>query len=238
MVNTIQKPKFEEVVAFINLPDVGLKFNPQKFGPSNFAGLRQAEYGPGSRMSTMPELVPFVYASLENQKCKTAKKVVQTLKQYWLTGNISILYVPEGMFTQDDPELRNGRISMDQKTLEKRLGSHEERGVVFSKDKHIRFIPYGFKRESQSALELARNPGVIALTGSEENAEMFAKTSGHYRSNPFLWALSDVDSPQIRVAGLGLDEFGGGLGVFAGGSEDDWDRYSFGVFEDTKATSP
>ena len=233
MKKTIKKPTFKEVVAVttMELPDANLIFNSQRIGPMNFNGLRQADYGKGFRMPTMSELVPLVYASLENQDYKTAKEVISTLRNHWLTGDTGILYTQKGMYVQDKPKMENGRVSMNEKTLEERLGSHEERGVVFSDDKNIRFTPYNYKRESQNALELSKNTGVIALTGSEENAEKIARASGHYKIKPYFWTLFNVDSPQTRVAGLCSGYFDDGLYVDAYGSEDYGDRFSFGVLE-------
>ena len=236
MEKTIRKPSFREVVAVttMNLDDYGLQFNAQRVGPMNFAGLRQANYGEGFRMPTMPELIPLVYASLENRDYATAKNVIGTLKQYLLTGNTSEHYFSEGMFVQDNPEMEDGRIATpDLKALEARLGSHEERGVIFSDDRKVRFTPYGFKREVQSALDLATNSGVIAFAGGEEKAEMLAKASEHYRQNPYFWTLTDVKQPQTRVAGLGSDGFDGSLDVGAGSSVGNG-RYSFGVSEAKK----
>lgn len=242
MTSTIAKPSFREVVAVttMNLDDLGLTFNAQRVGPTNFAGLRNADYGSGFRMPTMPELIPLVYASLENKDQQTAKGVIKTLKQNWLTGNTGILYTKKGMFVQDNPILEDGRIQMDQKYLEAKiiLGSNEERGVFFSDDKSMRFVPYGFKTQSQTALELATNPGVIALAGSPENAERLAKASEHYRVNPYFYALSDSETPQTRVAELNSNYFGCGLYVNASDSGDYDDRCSFGVSEDTKGVAP
>jgi len=196
----------------------------------NFNGLRNADYGQGFRMPTMPELVQLVYASLENQDYKTAKEVVSTLRNYWLAGDTGILYTKNGMYVQDKPKIENGRVSMNEKSLERKLGKHEEKGVVFSNDKSIRFTPYNYKRGLQSALELSQNPGVIALTGSEENAEKIAKISESYRVNPYFWALSNINSPQTRVADLVSVGFVG-LEVGAYYSEDGNSKYSFGVKE-------
>lgn len=232
MTETITKPSFKEVMAVtaINLNDVGLKFNTQRVGPMNFAGLRRADYGQGFRMPTMPELVQLVHASLENQDYKTTKEVVSALRNYWLTGDTGILYTQKGMYVQDKPKMENGRLSMNEKTLEKKLGKHKEKGAIFSKDKTIRFAPYGFKTQSQTPLELSANPGVVAFVGSEENAEKLAKASEHYRRNPYFWALFNVDSPQTRVANLVSNYSDVRLGVDAGYSEDE-DGVSFGIKE-------
>ena len=244
---SITKPNFREVGGIINLDDVGLTFNAQGVGPLNFPRLRKADYGKGFRMPRMPELVSLVHASLENQKYDSAKKVIQTLRNHWLTGNTGILYTKKGMFVQDNPKIKDRSISMDQKTLDKKLGSHEEKGVVFSDDRKVRFVPYGFKIGKQTPPELSKNTGIIALVGGGENAEKLAKASEHYRLNPYFWVLSNIESPQtsivaqvtltrkqgtrkvVSVAVLDSSYFGDGLGVGAGGSEDGGDEFSFGV---------
>ncbi len=239
MEKTIKKPIFKETVAVTTMElDDGLVFNAQEVGPMNFASLRNADYGKDFRMPTMPEIVPLVYASLENKNYyDTAKNVIKTLRNNLITCNTGILYVPNGMYVQDKPERKDGRIFMDQKVLEKKLGSREENGVVFSDDGSVRLVSYDFKRGSQSALDLARNLGIIALTGSEENAEKLAKASEHYKLKPYFWALENVDSPQIRVADLGSGSFGGRLGVGADVSEGYGGGYSFGIFESARKSS-
>ncbi|MFH1503740.1 MAG: hypothetical protein ABIE36_03725 [Candidatus Diapherotrites archaeon] len=234
MKNTIKKPTFKEIVAVtaMGIPDVGLTFNAQKVGPMKFNGLINADYGKGFRMPTMPELVPLVYTSLENQEYETAKNVIKTLKNHWLIGNTAIHYFPEGMFVQDNPEMKNEKIIIpDYKTLENKLGKYEEKGVVFSDDKSIRFTPYNFKGESQSSFELSKNTGIIALVSGEENSEKLAMASGHYKINPYFGALSNVNLPQTGVAVLFSDGFDFGLVVGAGSSESDCLRCSFGVCE-------
>jgi hypothetical protein len=232
----IQKPRFEEVVGIttMNLPDENLKFNSQKIGPMNFNDLRNADYGEGFRMPTIGEAIPLIYTSLENKDYTTAKKVIKTLKQNWITGNTGILYTPEGMFVQDNPSIKNGKIVMNANQLEKKLGSFEEKGVVFSDDKSIRFTNYDFQIEFQSSLQLAKNKGVIAYAGGEEKAEQLAEASEYFKIKPYFFALKNVNSPQTRVADLGSDYFGSGLGVDANDSEGFGGRFSFGVSEMNK----
>ena len=236
MNNKIQKPSFEEVVGVttMNLPDENLKFSSQKIGPMNFNDLRNADYGEGFRMPTIGEAIPLIYTSLENKDYTTAKKVIKTLKQNWITGNTGILYTPEGMFVQDNPSIKNGKIVMNANQLEKKLGSFEEKGVVFSDDKSIRFTNYDFQIEFQSSLQLAKNKGVIAYAGGEEKAEQLAEASEYFKIKPYFFALKNVNSPQTRVADLGSDYFGSGLGVDANDSEGFGGRFSFGVSEMNK----
>lgn len=226
------KPKFEELT-LITLPGTEFVFGAQRFGPTTFKGLRENDYGEGFRMPTIPELVNLVYASLENKKeYKTAKNVVKTQKHHWITGNTAVHYFPKGMFVQDNPELKGGRIFMNQKTLQSKLGSREEKRVVFSDDGSIRFAPYGFKRGFQTPLELSINTGIIALFGGEKNAEEFAKASEHYKAKPSFLAVENVDSPITRVANLGsYTIFGNRLDVDANSDEGSSNKYSFGIFE-------
>ncbi len=120
---------------------------------------------------------------------------------------------------------------MDQEVLESKLGSHEERGVVFSDDKSVRFTPYNFKRDTQTPLELSTNTGIIALVSGEENAEKLAKASECYRNKPNFWISENVDSPVTKVANLSSDFFvGRWFTVNANyNSEGPGNGYSFGV---------
>jgi len=213
----------------MNLDYVGPIANSQRVGPMNFIGLRDTDYGNGLRMPTISELLRLVHASFEDEECETARQVIETLKNYWLMGNTGVLYTRDGMFVQDNP-IAQGGIFMEQKTLMGKLGSHEEKGVVFSDDGLVRFTPCEFKVRILNHSELAKNSGVIALTGSLENAEKLAQVSAHhYKSNPFFWALGKVDSPEIRIAGLDSRKFGRSLCVVANYFGNRGSRYSFGV---------
>lgn len=230
----IQKPIFNERVGtptIIALPEFNLQFNDQRVGPTDFAGLRQADYGQNFRMPTMPELVRLIYASLENRRdYSSARNVVQKLREYWLTGNTGILFTQKGMYVKDNPEMKEGRIVMNEKKLEGKLGKTEVKGVTFSNDLSVRFTPYGFKRESQTASKLAKNSGVIAIAGGEEEAEIIAKSSEHYETNPYFRAFNE-DSPQTKVAVLSSFIFADRLDVYAADEELDGGGCSFGVRE-------
>lgn len=233
------KPSFREVVSAttMDLDDVGLSFNAERVGPLDFYGLRDSYYGPGFRMSTMPEIVQLVYSSLENQVYKTAKTVKKILNKNWLTGDTGILCTKEGMYVQDHPLVQGREVVMMEKVLEKMLGSHEEKGVIFSDDKSIRFTPHGFKTGLQTSLELSRNSGVIALVNGEENAEKIAKVSEKFKANPYFWALDSADSEPVAVASLNSSYFcfRDRISINAEGDGKLYDkRYSFGVLEDAE----
>jgi len=231
VMKNIAKPKFKETIANTIELDNGLIFNALKIGPMNFKRLRNANYGKGFRMPTMSELTSLIYSSLKNKNYDTAKDVIKTA-EHCLTGNTGVLYVSKGMFVQDNPKLKQGKILMNSRTLERKLGKNEEKGVIFSDDKTIRFVPYGFEIDSQNALALAKNPGIIALTGSEENAEKFAETSRHYKGGLYLWIKNKIKTPETKVVGMTSCGFKEWLSIGAY-SEKINRMFSFGILKDT-----
>lgn len=198
MKTKIKKPSFKETVAITTMDLDNAKFNAQRIGPMDFLDLRKADYGKNFRMPTIGELIPLVYDSLENKNYETAKNVIQTLEAEHLIGNTGILYTKKGMFVQDNPNIRSGKISMSQKALEKKLGSHEEKGVVFSDDKSIRFTPYGFKEGEQTSSQLSVNPGIIAIVNGQENAEMLGSSAEHYELPLCFRSLENFNSSKVR----------------------------------------
>ena len=240
MEEATQEPTSQGVAAFatMQLYD-GLKFNAKRVGPTTFSQLRQSDYGFGFRMPTMPELIPFVHASLENRDDEAAKSVIRTLRDYWLAGDTGILYTLDGVYVQDNPEMKGGRVSMRQEILEQKLSSNNEKnGVFYSDDGSIRLAFCRLEKGSKTPLGLSRNPMVIAFAGSEENAGKLEKISEHYKSNPWLHILDDIEKPKIRIAGLSSGRrFGCDRLVVDGSLSEDSGRNScaFGVSEDAKS---
>ncbi|MCX6750505.1 MAG: hypothetical protein NTZ83_03535 [Candidatus Pacearchaeota archaeon] len=85
MENIITKPRFEKSmkITTMALPDVNLVFSTKRVEPMSFADLRNADYGKGFRMSTMPELVSLIYASFKNQEYETTKNFIKIFKNEW-----------------------------------------------------------------------------------------------------------------------------------------------------------
>jgi hypothetical protein len=222
MTSVITKPRFEEVTGITTTPIVG---------PISFADMRDKAYDAGFRMSTMSELVSLVYASFENPEYETAKNVIKIFKNEWVPANTGVYYSPQGMFALDNPEMENKKIiPFDYKALESKLGKHEEKGVIFSDDKTLRFTPYGFKIGSQNSVELAKNRGIIALVNGEENADRLAIASQHYNVNPVLFTFSDFTKLKnnIKIACIGTDTLEDWINIGAVDGENDgnyWGSY-------------
>ena len=200
-----------------------VSFVAPAFGHSAYAKVGQEITEAGLVQPTMKQTASLIYDAWQNPAEKYSKDIIGKLRTNWLWGFNGLLYVPkEGVYIQDRPEVQNGRVVMNQEDLVKKMESNDE---------SVRFVPFGFKRESQSSLELAKNPFVQALAG-EEGADKLAQVSENYKIKPFVWALENINSPQIRVASLDSVRYfvGDRLDVYG----NDWggsNGYAFGVFE-------
>ena len=95
-------------------------------------------------------------------------------------------------------------------------------------DKTVRFVPFGYKIEEQSARDLARNKLVIGLAG-EEGAEKLAKVAGNkYRENPYVASFKNVDTKLARATGLSSNRADLRLYVFGYNWLSYRDGYAFG----------
>ncbi len=151
---------------------------------------------------SMAQTASLVYDAFKNpaDDKQISDEIKQIMKKDFFYTFNGLLYTPEGVYVQDNPEFSKEAKSandlvMNEKDLQSRLGSN---------DPSIRFVPYGFKRESQTYQELEKNPLVIALAG-KEGAEKLAYIASQHKEKPYLYALENVKEPTKRVAGLDSD---------------------------------
>jgi len=208
-----------------------ISFLHPAFGPGNYVNVGTQIRESGLEQPTMEQTAYLVCDAWQNPKEKYSKEIIEKMKTNWLWGFNGLLYVPkEGIYIQDRPEIRDGRVFMSQEDLVERLESN---------DKSVRFVEYdSFKRESQSSLELAKNPFIIALAG-EEGADKLAQVADNYKIKPFLWTIDgkDVKNLQQRVASL--YSFIVGLRLIVYGIN--WDGnggYAFGVLNESRSDAP
>ncbi len=169
-------------------------------------------------MSQTASLVHEAFNSDDNKYSQGIKKIMKDACLWGFTGN---LYIPnKGVYIQDNPEIRDGRVVMDESELVAKLEADDET---------VRFVPFGYETKNMSASELAKNPYLVALAG-EEGADKLAEVAGKHKKIPYLWSFKSVDRPTTRVSRLSSDE--GFLyrlvvsGVHFGG---DINGYAFGV---------
>ena len=135
-----------------------------------------------------------------------------------------------GIYIEDNPKIKNNRVSMDKDSLIKRL----ELG-----DRNVRFVPFGFKIRFQSSSDLARNPFVKALAG-EEGAEKLAEVSENYECEPYVWSEDNIDRSIVSVAGLDPYwhfAYDVSLGIFGNRDGRNQDCGAFSAYNITKNVS-
>lgn len=174
-------------------------------GPGTFAQVGEQIDSDGLIRPTMAQTASLAYAAWQNPKDKYSSEVIDVIKNKWLWAFNGILYVPnKGAYIQDDPKTENGRVSMNLSELEKMLKEGDPR---------VRFVPFGYKTEKQTALELGKNRFVQALA-EKEGAEKLAEVANRYKKQPYVWSFNNVNEETQRVAALGsLWVLGGWLGV-------------------------
>ena len=195
--------------------DGKISFFAQANGPNTYVNVAQALDEANLEQPTMAQNVSLVYSAWEVPEEQYSREIINILNSSRLWGFNGILSSPKskGAFIQDRPSIKNGKIIMDESELESKLGSNEENRVVYSNDKTIRFVPFGYKLGAQKASELEKNPFVIALAG-EEGAEKLAKVSKNYRYRSCVFNFNEVSEPLIRVSSLGsVGGYVGGLGL-------------------------
>lgn len=223
------KPTFKVTPPTVVTVDVdGKVYNAKPVGPATWVGLRSQDYGPNFRQGTFGENFNVEHAAYLNPESEEAQGIIRAANKLWVTGNTGILYTPELIFVEDFPEVKDKRLYLSKKSLEKRLGSKEAKGVIFSNDGSVRAIPYNFAREWQKKDQIKDNPFSIALTGDEHAPSKLAEICEAIDKPWYIWALDKGTESEIRVPGL--VEGAGGLclgGDFLGGFGDG--RCSFGV---------
>jgi len=176
--------------------DTNLTFIHPAYGPNKYSNLKELIEKDGLNSPTMSETASLVYQAFINDKegkepeFNDIKKII---KDMWLWGFTGILYTPKLIYIQDNPETRSGTPFMDESELVKKLGEN---------DSNVKTLQYGFKLESMTSLELAKNPFVIALAG-EEGADKLAQVADTFKIKPYLWSFKSVDKNLTRVSALG-----------------------------------
>ncbi len=133
------------------------------------------DWGLGFRMATFGEAITLLSACSENKNDPYACQILKGCSSGRIVGNTSILWAPTAMFVQDLPEAdslnRDSRPILDESVLESKLGCKSEMGVIFSEDRTIRKIIYGFKTGELCLNEIGQNPGILAVLGSLESVD-------------------------------------------------------------------
>ncbi len=168
---------------------------------------------PMDEKPTFADLALLADSAWQNPKGKYESQIIDILRNRWLWGFTSFTYVSKGadpklrpgVYIQDRPETKNGRIVVAEPELLK---------ILEQKDLTARYVELGFKSGEMDARELERNPLVVGAVG-EQGAEQLARASKNYSLKPFVYVPSFENSkePITRVAALGSNYYGDGLDV-------------------------
>ena len=153
------------------------------------------------------ETASLVYDAFQNKDGKYESEIIGILKDNWFwefTGN---LYLPKsngpagvssgeeinnGVILEHNPKIENGKLIMDKNSLIKRLKEN---------DSQVKFVPFGFKIDSQNSFEFQKNPYIQARYG-KEGAEKIAEVASKYKNKPSIWDFKSVDKEKVRMSAL------------------------------------
>lgn len=221
--NTIQNKglQVKEGRTELTVPHQGkeLTFIHPQYGPNTYVNVKSSIEQAGLTTPTLAQTVSLVHAAFYSDD-KYSTEIQKFMKSNWLWGFTGTLYVPnKGAYIQDHPAIRNGMPFMEQSDLVKKLESN---------DPTVRFVPFGFKTESMSSLELAKNVYVQALVG-QEGAEQLAEIADKHGKKPYLWSLRSTDEPTTRVSALNSNWIDGRRLYVDGNGHGDNNGCAFGV---------
>lgn len=183
----------------INLSDFGLSFLVnESLEKDTKEDLMQIEKE-GFKTASFPQLIQFLYATsvrayghndfqefkriigrginqffgIDNKKevreINKAKCVLSSIEQGFLTANTWTLYNETGLYIQDFPQIKDGKIIINPLDFQDQLESNND-GVYFNKENTMRFI----ERDRLLKRDF-KNSYLIGLTGSEAGKEMLLK---------------------------------------------------------------
>ena len=183
-------------------------------GPGSYAGVQEQITKDRLKAPNFAETASLVYTAYKNSNEPEFKNVLDILNKEGLWAFTGNLYIPKGkgdyqngVIIQDNPQIKNGRIFMDESELVKKLEAN---------DKSVRFVPFGFKIGEHSVDELEKNAYVIGLAG-EEGAEKLAEIAGKYKARPVVYSFGEVNEKITRASVLGGNYWDGGRLVVDGG---------------------
>lgn len=165
-------------------------------GPEDFASLRAENYGPRKTMPTAGEIVAHLAAARKSGESETMHKA---LNELGIIANTVLLWTKKGLYVQDNPLMKKGIPVVDEKKYASLIGMPKAKEVTFSKDKSVRFVPFGFLTGRQNAHALATNLAIRAIVGSEEHAHQLGEFARSFKIEPFFGVPEAFESEAYVV---------------------------------------
>ncbi len=205
----IDVPHLEEIITF-GLPLAG---------PNYYQAVMDKITQEGMLRPTTAQTFSLIDLALQNPDEEHCKDILSRLRSNWLWTSTENLYTPNEVIVYDNVD---GNMPSDKKSLLKRFKDG---------DKSVRVVPYGFKKESQSVSELAKNSYVIAQVGNKDFVEdVVARVAERIsRNEPYVWALDPVNVNEDIKRYSALGSGWGDDGLVVGGCHDGRGGCAFGV---------
>lgn len=200
----------------------------------NFNNLRKSNYTKGFRQSTFRELLNLENAAYINQEKDESKKLVQFNREDCFPLVSDTIYYGGGknlIFAIDYPQLKDGKLTLNEKELTDKLGKTQIGSVIFSDDCFVRAIPRGENSRVYNAFQISGSDYPVFLTGDKLAPEKTAQILDKIKkpvdisfSNKFILGVAPKKLISIPVfmegedalimVGSSLDDMGEGLSSF------------------------
>ena len=218
MGNQILKVRERRTELIVSSKDRTTTFIHPAYGPNTYVALGKEMEQAGLITPTFSDTVDLVHAAF-NSEGRYADNIINLmfieLRKYdnretdisHFFGFTGVLRIPKvGVYIQDKPKIVGYKVVMNRSDLEKRLGSREERGVVYSDDGSVRFVPFTYKtgEKGLSGLDLAEYPYAFASLGDENSIEKLQEIVRRTQNDSIFLNLNSVSKPEIRFLGLSL----------------------------------
>jgi len=158
-----------------------LTFSYPYKGPDIYTNVKEAIVQDNLKPATMAETIYLLHSAF-NSGDKYSDEIRDLVKHRYIWSFIrSRHFTNKGVFVydEDDHEIF-GDLPLNQ--LEQLLGQKEENSEVYSGDRTLRFVPFGYQIEEITPLQLSKNPYMQALAGEKE-AYKLAEFSDQHQEN-------------------------------------------------------
>jgi len=191
-------------------------YNYPLFGPNDYQMIMQ-QIGAGRLLRpTSGQLISLLDVVLQNEDDSWCQNIIDKFKNEYLWTCTEHITLPnEGIIIYDNINGMNPDTDLRKRCVT---------------DNNFRFVPFGFKTEYQGLDDYLNNPYVIKHFG-ENHMGAVERVARRLKSNPYVSALLESQTPERRFCALLQDKKTLGLALHGKGSGTGKEGYSLGIKE-------